>query len=324
MSILRTNTLSADLVAATVVDGTIRYNGNTATAKKMEALTAPPIPPGNVSYTSAGTFSWVAPAGVTAVSVVAIGGGGGGYDGSSSYAGGGGGGLGWKNDIPVTPGQTYTVVVGNGGYKSSSGVNSYFISLATVSGYGGGVGYPGNGNTGGPNNNVGGGGAGGGWVGNGGGAGGFGASSSGPGGGAGGYTGNGGNQRNLPVADSGGAAGGGGYSSTYGWGAGGGTGLNGKGTTATGWFHGSSGQNFTTSQSNGGGGGGGSGGTRGQSGENPTNSTGEGGNSGLYGGTHGGGGGGAGDSWSGNGGIGGGGGVRIIWGDGRSYPSNAS
>ena len=324
MSILRANTLNANLVVATVVDGTIRYNGNTATAKKMAELTAPPIPPGNVSYTSAGTFSWVAPAGVTAVSVVAIGGGGGGYDGSSSYSGGGGGGLGWKNNITVVPGQTYTVQVGNGGYKSASGTNSFFISLATVSGYGGSVGYPGNSPTGGPNQNTASYGSGGGWFGDGGGAGGASQTSSTSGGGAGGYTGNGGNRTALPVADSGGAAGGGVYSSTYGTGAGGGTGLNGKGSTATGWWHGSSGQYFSTSQSNGGGGAGGSGGTRGQSGENPATSSGEGGNSGIYGGVHGGGGGGAGDSWTGSGGIGGGGGVRIIWGEGRSYPSNAS
>jgi hypothetical protein len=38
--------------------------------------------------------------------------------------GGGGGGLGWKNNIAVTPGQSYTVVVGAGGTgEASSGVN---------------------------------------------------------------------------------------------------------------------------------------------------------------------------------------------------------
>ena len=31
------------------------------------------------------------------------------------FGGGGGGGLGWKNAYPVTPGNPYTVVVGNGG-----------------------------------------------------------------------------------------------------------------------------------------------------------------------------------------------------------------
>ena len=34
-------------------------------------------PPGQQAYTTAGTYSWVCPAGVTSVSVVAVGGGGG-------------------------------------------------------------------------------------------------------------------------------------------------------------------------------------------------------------------------------------------------------
>ncbi len=33
-------------------------------------------PPGQQAYTTAGTYSWVAPSGVTSVSVVAVGGGG--------------------------------------------------------------------------------------------------------------------------------------------------------------------------------------------------------------------------------------------------------
>ena len=49
---------------------------------------------------------------------------GGGGGGSSVAAGGGGGGAGgglvWKNDIPVTPGSTYTVVVGAGGAAGAS------------------------------------------------------------------------------------------------------------------------------------------------------------------------------------------------------------
>ena len=43
-----------------------------------------------------GTYSWVAPVGVTSVSVVAVGGGG-----SGSSSGAGGGGLGYKNNIYV-------------------------------------------------------------------------------------------------------------------------------------------------------------------------------------------------------------------------------
>src|SRR3989344_5230709 len=75
---------------------------------------------GEQPYTSPGTYSWTAPAGVTSVSVVAVGGGGGGgYQ--WSYHGGAGGGLGWKNNIAVTPGQSYTVVVGNGGAANCGG-----------------------------------------------------------------------------------------------------------------------------------------------------------------------------------------------------------
>ncbi|NBP16905.1 hypothetical protein EBU95_21410, partial [bacterium] len=48
--------------------------------------------------------TWTCPDGVTSVSVACVGSGGG----SGPNAGaGGGGGLGWKNSIPVTPGQTY-------------------------------------------------------------------------------------------------------------------------------------------------------------------------------------------------------------------------
>lgn len=315
------------ILQADILDGTIRYKGNVATATKMAALTAQPFAPGQVSYTTAGTYAWVAPAGVTEVSAVAIGAGGSGADGSSSYSGGGGGGLGWKNNIPVTPGTAYVVFVAAQTPKSTMAENSYFKNTSTVVGYGGGRGYPataGSYNTNGPNQNGSGYSAGGGYVGDGGGAGGQVPSSSQGGGGAGGYSGKGGNNAALPDAGSGGAAGGGQYSSTYGYGAGGGTGLNGIGPTASGWYHGSSGQVFSTSPSNGGGGQGGSGGTRGMSGENPTNSYGEGGNGGLYGGICGGGGGAPGSSWPSNGGIGGKGGVRIIWGEGRSYPDNAA
>ena len=73
-------------------------------------------PTGQVEYTTAGTYNWTAPEGVEYVSVVCVGGGGHGYDQNEGGSGGsnvpgGGGGLGWKNNIPVVPGQTYTVKV---------------------------------------------------------------------------------------------------------------------------------------------------------------------------------------------------------------------
>jgi hypothetical protein len=113
------------------------------------------IAPGQVEYTTPGTYSWTAPEGVEYVSVVCIGGGGAGGAMCQNQtlpfrmAGGGGGGTGWKNNIPVTPGVSYTVVVGAGQSSVSANVspnvypgrhttgNSYFISLSTVAGFGG-------------------------------------------------------------------------------------------------------------------------------------------------------------------------------------------
>ena len=101
---------------------------------------------GQVAFTTPGSFSWTAPAGVTSVSVVAVGGGGeGGEANTCDAAGGGGGGLGWKNAIAVAPGTNYSVVVGAGGSMLStnvydqdgdSGGNSYFISISVVAGHG--------------------------------------------------------------------------------------------------------------------------------------------------------------------------------------------
>jgi ABC-type sugar transport system ATPase subunit len=114
-----------------------------------------------------------------------VGGGGGGAN-SWAQHGGAGAGLGWKNNIPVTPGTSYTVVVGGGGGDGSNGGTSYFQATSTVAGYGGGSLY--GGQTGGPSGN----GRGGGYIGDGGGAGGDAQSWAG-GGGAGGYTARGGN-----------------------------------------------------------------------------------------------------------------------------------
>ena len=69
-----------------------------------------------------------APAGLTSVSVVAVGAGA-----EAGAQAGGGGGLGWKNNISVTPGQSYTVVVGAGG-QNRANQHSYFINTATVMG----------------------------------------------------------------------------------------------------------------------------------------------------------------------------------------------
>lgn len=280
--------------------------GGVTVLKTFRWLFTNAVPQGQSLFgvnTGPGTFSWVAPEGVTSVSVVAVGSGGwGGWQWSSG--GQGGGGLGWKNNIPVVPGTSYTVQVANfGSNGGNSGSNSgatpsFFISEATVCGRSG---REGNGGT---------------FVGDGGGNGGQGGAGSWPtgGGGAGGYAGNGGNaatNNNAP-------AGGGGngaytqYSSTWGTGGGGGVGLLGQGPSASGW---------NPTSVGGAGGNGGSGGSAGTWGE-----TGSYGNNSCRGGDYGGGGGGSGTSTSQNSPFsnqarGGHGGVRIIWGPNRAFPS---
>jgi hypothetical protein len=268
-------------------------------------------PVGQAAFTTSGTYTWVAPANVTSVSVVAVGGGGGGSATDSGGCGGGGGGLGWGNDIAVTPGQSYTVVVGSGGVRStdsldnaSAGGSSYFIDTATVCGFGGDRAVLDDS-----------GGLGGGYVGDGGGGGGTGATEftyAGGGGGAGGYSGGGGNGGSYAqsgTSGSGGAGGGGGGGgSSDAAGNGGGVGIFGEGSSGAG------GNGTEANGTNGFGGSGGQDGGRG---------------GGLSqgsitfinkGGDFGGGGGGA-DNTFGEHGDGGSGAVRIIWGPNRAFPS---
>ena len=288
---------------------------------------------GQVAYTTPGSYTWTAPSYVTSVCVVCVGGGGpGGWD---EIAAGSGGGLGYKNNIPVTGGQSYTVVVGAGGSTNSaqitsgppevnhdgtSGGDSYFIDASTVKGGGASCIIR---NNGGKNQA----GTPGDYVGDGGGNGGLGGASANSdflvdgggscgGGGAGGYSGDGGkgadgdwNDQGNPgtgPGDGSGGGGGGGYAEggadreDYG-GGGGGVGILGEGT---------SGAKGTTS--NGGAGNGGSGGANG-SGRSP------GGTGRTHGGNYGGGGG-VGDNVDETG-NGAGGAVRIIWGAGRAFPS---
>lgn len=191
---------------------------------------------GQQSYTSPGTYSWTCPEGVTKVSVVVVGG----------YYYANGGSLAYKNDISVTPGNSYTVFIDTATGFTGTNNPTYFIDASTVAA------SIGSGSI----------------VGDGGGAGG--AASTTGGGAAGGYAGAGGGGRatypSAGVSGSGGAGGSGGASSTY-CGGGGGVGLNGQG---------SSGAGGTTSGT------GGRGGSGGNNGSNGT--TGTDGNGGAYGG----------------------------------------
>lgn len=124
--------------------------------KKAGVWPIPVTPPGQTTYTVPGCYTWVAPSGITSVSILLIargadGGSGGTYQdiyycccfstkypfylsGTTSGAGGAGGKLGYKNNQPVTPGSSYTVsisAVATGQVKfSGSGVNIYVTNGA--------------------------------------------------------------------------------------------------------------------------------------------------------------------------------------------------
>ena len=293
----------------------VTLNGSTVLVRANGGIAgglATYIPAGQVAYTTPGTYSWTAPAGITSVSVVAVGAGGGGVglsDAATNAQGGGGGALAYANNISVTPGQTYQVIVGAGGpggLNDSSGTAGGLSSFSTqVSAGGGGAGF-----RGGSSNNKGIVIAGTGFPG-GRGEGSPGWGTGGGGGGAGGYSGAGGDGRSGSggggygsSGDAGtGGSGGGGSPTYYGGicgGSGGGVGILGEGTSGAG----SQTDGYTSGQGNGGSGGG-----------NGTVSR---------GGSYGGGGGGCMQYGQGPA-SGGGGAVRIIWagtsGVTRSFPS---
>lgn len=281
--------LTTSALASTATDCTVTIGG------VSDTYTVTTQASGEAAYTTAGSYTWTCPAGVTSVCVVCVGGGGagGGY-----RAQGAGGGLGYANNIAVTPGQAYTVVVGSAGtYPNGAGQNSYFIAPTTVSG---------NGGRGGPTTNL----QpsyGGGWTGGGGGSGGngpIGAASYSGAGGAGGYSGAGGqgggatiSTSTLTTGSAGSGGGGGGGSGArviggggYAGGSGGGVGLFGQGSNGAGGVTATVGSTSVAGQPGGPGSGG------------------------------------SGKSYGGGGGssVGGIGAVRIIWGAGRSFPSSAT
>lgn len=258
------------------------------------------VSPGQELFTT--STSWIVPAGVTQISAVTIGGGGGGGGGESGrdegVTGGGGGGLAYGT-FAVTPGETLTITVGlggNGGGSGSDGSAGGTSSIARgatvlLGGGGGGAGRERSTSTVNGGSSSGTERTGGGTGGTSGGT----TNTGGGGGGAAGYSGNGGNGGTSGSGTNGAGGGGGGGGATnagQGYG-GGGVGPYGEGASGTG---------------------------------GPLNSTGTGGSSGgdgsrPAGGPYGGGGGGCDDDTNGSGGNGHPGVVRIIWGNGRAYPS---
>jgi hypothetical protein len=298
-----TGTTTAAYSAIHTVTGT-DASGAQAFQEVNINLTAPP-PQGQSVFTSPGSYTFTVPARVSTISAVAVGGGGGGSY-IWSYGAGGGGGTAWIAGLPVTPGETFTVVVGGGGstwsYEGSRPGGSSYITRNSngtnhIIGYGSGQGGP---------NSAGG--ASGGYTFTGGSAGGGGRGGytnwNWPyaGGGAGGYQGHGGDYNGGQGYGGGGGAGAM-HSSYWGTPAGGGVGIYGQYNDGQSSYYGH-------------GGFGGSGGTQGGFGE-PYHYYGRGD---INGGIYGGGAGGSGSAYYG-GGNGGGGAVRIIWGPNRAYPN---
>lgn len=298
-----TNGNSSPVSSTNGKTGTVTITCNNGTPTQSNPSCTPPggSCPAPSAFTTPGTYQWTAPPGVTSVSVIAVGGGGSGAPGwrnntdRYSGGGGGGGGLGYKNNIPVIPGNSYTVVVGAGGaavatgnsYSSTGsgangGTSSFNSSLFAYGGKGGNYDATtpalGGGKSGADGGGVGGSGWGGGIE-----------SNRGGGGGAGGYSGNGGD--GGPIGDinggsgtGGGGGGGGGNGLGYAQGpngaSGGGVGIFGAGANGSA----GSGSVFSTG-TNATGGGGGSGGTKGGDAYNGQDPSGAGG---LYGGGSGG------------------------------------
>jgi hypothetical protein len=255
-------------------------NGNNWTPNNISLASSFRSWTNTVAFSSTGTTSWTAPAGVTSVEYLVVAGGGSGGFGYSGAPGGGGGAGGVRSGtLAVTPGASYTVTVGAGGAAPGSngsagndGGNSVFATITSTGGGGGAT----QGNysaSAGRSGGSGGGGYGG---------------TSGTGSGGAGTAGQGNNGGNSASGAGGGVGGGGG-------GGAGAVGTSGSGTTGG---NGGAGSAITiggSTYSFGGGGGGGSNATAG------TGGTGGGGNGG-------GGAGSAGDEYTGGGGGGGSGG----------------
>jgi len=324
--------------------GALTVTGSNSFGDVQQTLIAPTAA-SQALFTSVGWSYWTVPAGVYSISAVAVGGGGGTFWAEtggapfSGISGGGGGGLAYANSMSVFPGQILVVYVGGGGYARAGGPPSPLPSVgiaggpsyigssgaAWIRGGGGGAGI-GNSTTSNP------GGTGGTSTGTlraGGGTGGAGGAVNADtmpgagGGGAGGYSGNGGAAGTVTatagVAGAAGAAssgaagaGGSGGAAAIGGAAGGGVNVYGIGTT------GAAGPIQTTLAQQGGYGG--------SSGGDGSGTTAGGDNGGYGGGGYGGGGGGGADdsgAWCGGAAYAAQGAIRVIWGDARSFPSNA-
>jgi len=103
------------------------------------------------TFTAVGTTTWTAPEGITSVHYLVVGGGGGSGGGiDTGGGGGGGGGMVFSGTMSVIPGNTYTIVVGDGGnggmstfspFIMSNGLSGEHSVFDSITALGGGGGY---------------------------------------------------------------------------------------------------------------------------------------------------------------------------------------
>ncbi|HLO52977.1 MAG TPA: Ig-like domain-containing protein [Saprospiraceae bacterium] len=134
---LRSRTLKISLklyaIALFALSQTFVASGAEKTILRDNSLLDNPPVATTQTYSTAGTYTFTVPAGVTTITVDTWGGGGRGgsrTSGSNAYGGGGGGAFS-RHTLSVTPGQTYTVTVGAGATSTAAGGDSW-VSINTV------------------------------------------------------------------------------------------------------------------------------------------------------------------------------------------------
>ena len=151
------NTITGSNIAATTITAS-NIATNTITVNNINNVAVGQIIAGSINiqvFSSVGTTSWTVPPYVYKAKITVVGGGGGGgtgYTTGTTYAAGGGGGGGGSIGVfSITPGTSYTVVVGAGGGGGSSGsassVTGTGISIVGNGGSSGGPNYAGAGGT---------------------------------------------------------------------------------------------------------------------------------------------------------------------------------
>ncbi|MBT0652291.1 glycine-rich domain-containing protein [Geomobilimonas luticola] len=123
------------LTAGTAYDVRMTYNdANGIIGSNNQIVTVgTPFAPATVTFTTAGTANWTAPAGVTSVTVECWGGGGAGAQRTTTGSGGGGGGGAYAMaTVVVVPGNSYSYTVGPAGVSGATPTNGGASSFNTT------------------------------------------------------------------------------------------------------------------------------------------------------------------------------------------------